>query len=55
MHFVRDIINSGGVKIEKISTEDNPSDMLTKSVPGHKFAHCLGLINMRKKMEKTGP
>ncbi|OAE29077.1 hypothetical protein AXG93_1626s1040 [Marchantia polymorpha subsp. ruderalis] len=55
MHFVRDIINSGGVSIEKISTEDNPSDMLTKSVPGHKFAHCLGLINMRKKMKETCP
>ncbi|CAM8944240.1 unnamed protein product [Rhodiola kirilowii] len=32
MHFVRDIVESGEVGIEKISTENNPADMLTKAV-----------------------
>ncbi|KAL5790409.1 hypothetical protein ACOSQ2_005297 [Xanthoceras sorbifolium] len=31
-HFVRDIIAQGQVTVKKISTHDNPVDMLTKSL-----------------------
>jgi hypothetical protein len=31
-HFVRDIIEKGLVKVCKISTHDNPVDMMTKHV-----------------------
>ena len=48
MHFVRDIINKGDVKIVKVSTEDNPADMLTKAVPSGKFNHCLELVKIGK-------
>jgi hypothetical protein len=31
-HYVREIIIEGRLKISKISTHDNPSDMMTKPV-----------------------
>nr|XP_033509442.1 uncharacterized protein LOC117274302 [Nicotiana tomentosiformis] len=45
-HFVRDIIEEGGVMVQKIRTTDNPADMLTKVVTAIKFQHCLNLINI---------
>ena len=48
MHFVRDVISEGSVKVLKIATEENPADMLTKTVPSDKFDHCLELINLVK-------
>lgn len=46
LHFISDIISAGEINIEKISTQDNPFDMLTKSLPTNKFKNCLQLINM---------
>lgn len=46
LHFVRDIIGTGAVKVLKITIEDNPSDMLTKALPYAKFKHCLDLVNV---------
>ena len=45
-HFVREIIEEGGVLVKKIKTDDNPTDMLTKVVTTIKFNHCLDLINI---------
>ena len=45
-HFIREILEEGGVTIRKIRTDDNPADMLTKVVTSIKFQHCLDLINM---------
>ena len=47
-HFVREIIEEGGVLIQKIKTDDNPADMLTKVVTAIKFNNCLDLINIAK-------
>ncbi|CAM8906690.1 unnamed protein product [Rhodiola kirilowii] len=46
MHFVRDIVESGEVGIEKISTENNPADMLTNAVTWEKFKLCLDLLQV---------
>lgn len=46
IHFVRDIVNSGEVRIQKISTDHNPANMLTKPVPSSKFQHCLDLVHV---------
>lgn len=46
LHFVRDIVSKGEVKIEKVSTEDNPADMMTKPLPSNKFSHCFRLVNI---------
>ena len=47
-HFVREIIEEGGVLVQKIKTDDNPADMLTKVMTTIKFNHCLDLINIAK-------
>ena len=47
-HFVREIIEEGGVLVQKIKTDDNLADMLTKVVTPIKFNHCLDLINIAK-------
>lgn len=46
LHFVRDEIEKGVVKVSKVSTEENAADMLTKALPASKFKHCLKLVNM---------
>ena len=46
LHFVRDIVSQGIVKVEKISTLTNPSDMLTKAIPVGKFEQALSLLNV---------
>ena len=45
-HFVREIIEEGGVTVKKIHTTENPADMLTKVVTAVKFQHFLDLINI---------
>ena len=34
------------VRVEKISTEDNPADFLNKTVPSINFQKCLSLIGV---------
>jgi hypothetical protein len=45
-HYVRDEIEKGKLKVCKISTHNNPTDMLTKSVPVAKFELCSGLVGI---------
>ena len=45
-HFIRDIAEQGLVNVSKISTKDNPADMLTKPISKVKFKQCLNLINV---------
>jgi hypothetical protein len=45
-HFVRDIIEKGLVKVCKISTHNNPADMMTKHVPAAKFELCSSLVGI---------
>lgn len=46
LHFIRDHITEGTIKVSKIHTSLNPADMLTKGVPGNKFDVCLGILNV---------
>ena len=46
LHFVRDIIAAWEIRVGKVPTKDNPSDMLTKSLNVTKFKHYLNLVNM---------
>ena len=43
-HFVRDVIARGDIVVSKVSTHDNPADMMTKPLPIAKFEHCLDLV-----------
>ncbi|CAA6658345.1 unnamed protein product [Spirodela intermedia] len=45
-HFIYNIIFSGEINVQKISTEDNSADMLIKLLPILKFQHCLNLIRI---------
>ncbi|KAM7464831.1 hypothetical protein LguiB_012393 [Lonicera macranthoides] len=45
-HRVRDWVNSGEVVLEKVNTDENAADMLTKPVTAEKFRHCLKLLNL---------
>jgi len=42
-HYVHDVISQGKLKVCKISTHDNPADMMTKPVPVAKFELLVGL------------
>ncbi|KAK3033957.1 hypothetical protein RJ639_034121 [Escallonia herrerae] len=41
-----DVVSQGTVMAEKISTDENPADMMTKHIPEIKFKHCLDLIDI---------
>ncbi|XP_031265285.1 secreted RxLR effector protein 161-like [Pistacia vera] len=43
-HFVRDLISRDEIALLKVSTEENPADMGTKTVIHTKFKHCLNLL-----------
>ena len=43
-HYVRDVILQGKLKVWKISTHDNPADMMTKPVHVAKFEFCSNLV-----------
>jgi hypothetical protein len=45
-HYVRDEVAQGKLKVCKISTHDNPADMMTKPVPVAKFELCSGLVGI---------
>ena len=45
-HFIIDVVEEEKVKVEKISTEENPADMLTKPIPTQKFKQCLDFIQV---------
>jgi hypothetical protein len=45
-HFVRDMIEKGLVKVCKISTHDNPADMMTKHVSVANFELCSSLVGI---------
>ena len=42
-HFIRGVVAKGDVKVCKISTHDNPADM----VPAAKFELCSNLIGVK--------
>ena len=45
-HWIRDVLNSKLLELEKIHTDDNSSDMLTKSLPREKLETCRVIAGM---------
>ena len=45
-HYIRDVVAEGKLKVCKISTHDNPADMMSKPVPTNKFELCSGLVGI---------
>ena len=48
LHFIREILSRGQVILEKIASEVNPADILTKVVPINKFKSALDLLQIGK-------
>ena len=46
LHFTREVVASKKVKVEKIHTDDNPADFITKPVTIVKFQKCMSLIGV---------
>ena len=43
-HFIRDIVGKNEIKLEKISSDENPADMGTKCLPIEKSSKCLKIL-----------
>ena len=46
-HFVHEVIARGDIVVSKVSTHDNPYDIMTKKLPITKFEQCLDLVGAR--------
>ena len=46
-HFIRGVVADRDVKVCKISTHNNPADMMIKPVPIAKFELCLNLVGVK--------
>jgi hypothetical protein len=47
-HFIRSILEDGQLKLEKIHTSHNPTDMLTKVVTREKLSSCSVSIGLQE-------
>ena len=43
-HFVHEVIACGDIVVTKLSTRDNPADMMTMTLLITKFEYCLDLV-----------
>lgn len=43
-YFVRAVIACGNIFVSKVSTIDNPADMIIEPLPVAKFEYCLDLV-----------
>ena len=46
LHFIRNEVSKGVIKMVKVHTYDNPADILTKVVPTAKFKACLNMASV---------
>ncbi|KAH9782190.1 Integrase catalytic domain-containing protein [Citrus sinensis] len=46
LHFIRNEMSKGIIKMVKVHTDDNPADILTKVVPSAKFKACLNMAGV---------
>jgi len=47
MHMIRDCIELDAIMVEKVHTDDNIADGLTKALPRDKFMHFVSQIMVR--------
>lgn len=45
-HYIRNTMTKGEIVVKKIYTTENPTDMLTKSLPLLNFKHILNLASV---------
>ena len=45
-YFAHEIIARGDIVVNKVRIQDNPVDMMTKSLPIAKFVRCSNLVGL---------
>ena len=45
-HFIREVLDGKLLELVKVHTDDNSADVLTKSLPSEKHAHCIKLMGV---------
>ena len=45
-HFIREVLDSKLLELVKVHTDDSSADILTKSLPSEKHAHCIKLMGV---------
>ncbi|MCO5577494.1 hypothetical protein L7F22_031325 [Adiantum nelumboides] len=45
-HFIRDVLDDKRLHLVKVHTDDNPADLLTKTLSPEWFAHCRELMDI---------
>ena len=45
-HWIKDVLESKQLKLEKIHTNDNASDMMTKALPNEKIVCCMKIVEV---------
>jgi hypothetical protein len=48
------MIESKEIMVEKVASEENPTDIFTNSLPRSRFKHCLDLIKLFEKEVENG-
>ena len=48
-HFVRQVIDEGGVALEKVHTQGNCADMFTKPILLEKLQSCVASLGVHKR------
>lgn len=46
LYFIRDVLESKEIMVQKVALEDNSTDVFTKSLPRSRFKYCLNSINL---------
>ncbi|MCO5556229.1 hypothetical protein L7F22_009775 [Adiantum nelumboides] len=45
-HFIREVLEDKPLQLVKVYTDDNPADLLTKSLSSERFTHCRELMGI---------
>ncbi|MCO5571898.1 hypothetical protein L7F22_025647 [Adiantum nelumboides] len=45
-HFIREVLEDKRLQLVKVHTDDNPADLLTKSLSSERFTHCRELMGI---------
>ena len=48
LHFIREEVEKGKIRVFKVDTTENPADMLTKPLPKAKLELCMSLVKIWK-------
>lgn len=46
LHFIRNVISKGVIRMMKVHTDNNPANMLTKVIPTIMFKSCLDIAGL---------